>query len=216
VEELKKDRCLGFAVPGLGKNKYGTCKRMGSSAGKECRRILKSNCLQASRCVRSYPLVFRDCQCRKFRIDSGIHRRFGRPLPIDSTWIKGKAAVMSESFAGTNFHFGIREHGMGSILNRSCTLRRISYRFGATLLWSFPIICVLRSGCCIDGIAVVYVFTHVVFLSVKTVLHISPWSSLPLPVIMQPSHPPPVRFARKQLWPGYAIAQEKTARRHCS
>jgi transketolase len=37
--------------------------------------------------------------------------------PSTKTWIKGSDAIERDRFAGRNFHFGIREHGMGAILN---------------------------------------------------------------------------------------------------
>jgi len=37
--------------------------------------------------------------------------------PSTKTWIKGSEAIEPGAFAGRNFHFGVREHGMGSIAN---------------------------------------------------------------------------------------------------
>ena len=37
--------------------------------------------------------------------------------PSTKTWIKDSPAIERGAFAGRNFHFGIREHGMGAILN---------------------------------------------------------------------------------------------------
>ena len=37
--------------------------------------------------------------------------------PSTKTAIKGSPAIQRGAFAGRNFHFGVREHGMGSILN---------------------------------------------------------------------------------------------------
>ena len=37
--------------------------------------------------------------------------------PSTKTWIKSSSAIECGKFEGRNFHFGIREHGMGSILN---------------------------------------------------------------------------------------------------
>ena len=37
--------------------------------------------------------------------------------PSTKTWIKDSPAVGRSSFDGRNFHFGVREHGMGAILN---------------------------------------------------------------------------------------------------
>jgi transketolase len=37
--------------------------------------------------------------------------------PSTKTWIKGSEAIARGRFEGRNFHFGVREHGMGSIAN---------------------------------------------------------------------------------------------------
>ena len=37
--------------------------------------------------------------------------------PSTKTWIRGSPAIERGTFAGRNFHFGIREHGMGAIMN---------------------------------------------------------------------------------------------------
>ena len=37
--------------------------------------------------------------------------------PSTNTLIEGADSVAHHAFAGRNFHFGIREHGMGAILN---------------------------------------------------------------------------------------------------
>ena len=37
--------------------------------------------------------------------------------PSTKTWIDGADVIEADDFSGRNFHFGIREHGMGGILN---------------------------------------------------------------------------------------------------
>jgi transketolase len=37
--------------------------------------------------------------------------------PSNNTYLKGYPVFANESYAGRNFHFGVREHGMGGILN---------------------------------------------------------------------------------------------------
>jgi transketolase len=37
--------------------------------------------------------------------------------PSNNSWIKGRTAFAAEDRAGSNVHFGVREHGMGSIVN---------------------------------------------------------------------------------------------------
>ena len=53
--------------------------------------------------------------------------------PSTKTWIKGSPAVTAESFEGRNFHFGIREHAMGSI-NNGIALYDGFIPYGATFL----------------------------------------------------------------------------------
>ena len=37
--------------------------------------------------------------------------------PSTDTYLKGYGDIACEDFAGRNFHFGVREHAMGSVLN---------------------------------------------------------------------------------------------------
>ena len=50
-----------------------------------------------------------------------------------NTIIKGEAEFRAENYAGRNFHFGIREHGMGSIMNGMSLIGGI-IPYGATFL----------------------------------------------------------------------------------
>jgi transketolase len=79
--------------------------------------------------------------------------------PSTSTWIKGAAEIAPHAFAGSNFHFGVREHAMGSILN-GITLYGGFIPFGATFLvfadYMRPPIRLAN----IMGIQAIYVFTH--------------------------------------------------------
>jgi transketolase len=40
--------------------------------------------------------------------------------PSNNSWIQGQTAFQRDNPAGRNFHFGVREHGMGSIVNGMC------------------------------------------------------------------------------------------------
>ena len=53
--------------------------------------------------------------------------------PSTETWLKKYEAFTASNYAGRNFHFGIREHGMGSILNGMALTKGI-IPFGATFL----------------------------------------------------------------------------------
>ena len=76
-----------------------------------------------------------------------------------NTIIKGEPSFSAESYGGRNFHFGIREHGMGSIMNgMSLTGGIIPY--GATfLIFSDYMRPPVRLACIMDR-HVIYVYTH--------------------------------------------------------
>jgi transketolase len=76
-----------------------------------------------------------------------------------NTIIKGEPSFSAENYAGRNFHFGIREHGMGSIMNgMSLTGGMIPY--GATfLIFSDYMRPPIRLGCIMKR-HVIYVYTH--------------------------------------------------------
>jgi transketolase len=79
--------------------------------------------------------------------------------PSTSTLIKGGGDIGKHAFKGKNFHFGVREHAMGGILN-GLALYGGYIPFGATFLvfadYMRPSIRVAN----IMGIQVIYVFTH--------------------------------------------------------
>jgi transketolase len=76
-----------------------------------------------------------------------------------NTIIKGEPSFSAENYAGRNFHFGIREHGMGSIMNgMSLTGGMIPY--GATfLIFSDYMRPPVRLACIMKR-HVIYVYTH--------------------------------------------------------
>ena len=53
--------------------------------------------------------------------------------PSTETWLKKFEAFTPENYGGRNFHFGIREHGMGSVLNGMVLTKGI-IPYGATFL----------------------------------------------------------------------------------
>ena len=79
--------------------------------------------------------------------------------PSTSTWIKSSGEISGTDFSAKNFHFGVREHGMGSIMN-GIALYGGFIPFGATFLvfadYMRPPIRLAN----IMGVQVVYVFTH--------------------------------------------------------
>ena len=76
-----------------------------------------------------------------------------------NTIIKGEPSFSAENYAGRNFHFGIREHGMGSIMNGMSLWGGI-IPYGATfLIFSDYMRPPVRLACIMDR-HVIYVYTH--------------------------------------------------------
>jgi transketolase len=76
-----------------------------------------------------------------------------------NTIIKGEPSFSAESYAGRNFHFGIREHGMGSIMNGMSLFGGI-IPYGATFLIFSDYMRPPVRLACIMGRHVIYVYTH--------------------------------------------------------
>jgi transketolase len=76
-----------------------------------------------------------------------------------NTIIKGEPSFSAENYAGRNFHFGIREHGMGSIMN-GMALHSGLIPYGATfLIFSDYMRPTIRLACFMER-HVIYVYTH--------------------------------------------------------
>lgn len=79
--------------------------------------------------------------------------------PSTNTLLKKKESIAKNAFSGANFHFGIREHGMGSILN-GIALYGGFIPFGATFfVFSDYMRPPIRLAALME-LPVVYVFTH--------------------------------------------------------
>jgi len=79
--------------------------------------------------------------------------------PSTKTYIKTSEAIRRESFSGRNFHFGVREHGMGAILN-GLALYGGPIPYGATfLIFSDYMRPPIRLAA-MSHLQVIYVFTH--------------------------------------------------------
>jgi transketolase len=79
--------------------------------------------------------------------------------PSTNTFMNGFDSIAPDKFAGRNFHFGIREHGMGAILN-GITLYGGYKAFGATFfVFSDYMRPTIRLAAIME-IPVIYVFTH--------------------------------------------------------
>lgn len=79
--------------------------------------------------------------------------------PSTNTFMKKFGSISSKSFAGKNFHFGIREHAMGAILN-GIVLHGGFRAFGATFfVFSDYMRPAIRLAAIME-LPVIYVFTH--------------------------------------------------------
>lgn len=79
--------------------------------------------------------------------------------PSTNTMMNGFASIAPGKFDGRNFHFGIREHGMGAILN-GITLYGGFKAFGATFFVFSDYMRPTIRLAAIMKIPVIYVFTH--------------------------------------------------------
>lgn len=79
--------------------------------------------------------------------------------PSTNTTIEGGGAVQRGDFAGRNFHFGVREHGMGAILN-GIALHGGLRAFGATFLAFADYMRPPIRLAALMKIAPIFIFTH--------------------------------------------------------
>ena len=79
--------------------------------------------------------------------------------PSTKTGIKNAGSIGPGVFSGRNFHFGIREHGMGSILN-GISLYGSWIPYGSTFLVFSDYMRPAIRLAALMGIQVIYVFTH--------------------------------------------------------
>jgi transketolase len=79
--------------------------------------------------------------------------------PSNKTYIKGEEDFQSGQYSGRNFHFGVREHGMGSILNGMALHGGVIPYGGTFLIFSDYMRPPIRLAAMM-GLKVIYVFTH--------------------------------------------------------
>jgi len=79
--------------------------------------------------------------------------------PSNKTFLNGEAFFQKSSYQGRNFHFGVREHGMGSILNGIALHGGLIPYGGTFLIFSDYMRPPIRLAA-IMGLKVIYVFTH--------------------------------------------------------
>jgi transketolase len=79
--------------------------------------------------------------------------------PSNNSWIQGETAFQSDNPQGRNFHFGVREHAMGAIVNGMCYHGGIR-PYGATfLVFSDYMRPAIRLSA-ISHLPSIWVFTH--------------------------------------------------------
>lgn len=79
--------------------------------------------------------------------------------PSTNTFMKAFSAIAPDSFGGKNFHFGIREHGMGSIMNGMALYGGFK-PFGSTFLVFSDYMKPAVRLAAIMHLPVIYVYTH--------------------------------------------------------
>jgi transketolase len=79
--------------------------------------------------------------------------------PSNNTYIKDSEKFSSENRSGRNFHFGIREHGMGGILNGMALYGGVIPYGGTFLVFSDYMRPSIRLAS-LSGVRPIYIFTH--------------------------------------------------------
>ncbi|MBI3957630.1 MAG: transketolase, partial [Chloroflexi bacterium] len=79
--------------------------------------------------------------------------------PSNKTVISGSGFISPDDFTGRNFHFGVREHGMGGVLNGMALHGGVIPYGGTFLVFSDYMRPSIRLAS-LMGIRVIYVFTH--------------------------------------------------------
>lgn len=79
--------------------------------------------------------------------------------PSNNTLIKGSEAQCADHPDGRNFHFGVREHGMGAALNGMALSKALVPYGGTFLIFSDYMKPAIRLAA-VMGLRVIYVFTH--------------------------------------------------------
>ena len=79
--------------------------------------------------------------------------------PSNKTFVKGGEVFQGGQYDGRNFHFGVREHGMGSILNGMALHGGVIPYGGTFLIFSDYMRPPIRLAAMM-GLKVIYIFTH--------------------------------------------------------
>jgi len=79
--------------------------------------------------------------------------------PSNNTFLEGMGEFSAENRAGRNFHFGVREHAMGSVMN-GMALTRPLIPYGGTFLIFYDYMRPAVRLAAMMGLQVIYVYTH--------------------------------------------------------
>lgn len=79
--------------------------------------------------------------------------------PSNNTWIEGSESFQSGHYAGRNFHFGVREHAMGSVMN-GIALTKPLIPYGGTFMVFYDYMRPPVRLASMMGLQVIYVYTH--------------------------------------------------------
>ena len=79
--------------------------------------------------------------------------------PSNNTFLEGQSEFQPGNYSGRNFHFGVREHGMGSVMN-GIVLTKPLIPFGGTFMVFYDYMRPPVRLAAMMGIAPIYVFTH--------------------------------------------------------
>ena len=114
--------------------------------------------------------------------------------PSTKTWIDGAEAVLPGQYGGKNLHFGVREHGMGSVMN-GMILHGGLRVFGATFFVFCDYMRPTVRLAALSHIPAIYVFTHDSFYvgedgpTHEPVEHIASLRCIPNMTVIRPADP---------------------------
>ena len=79
--------------------------------------------------------------------------------PSNNTFLEGMGEYQPGNYGGRNFHFGVREHGMGSVMNGMALMRPL-IPFGGTFMVFYDYMRPAVRMAAMMGLPTIYVYTH--------------------------------------------------------
>jgi len=79
--------------------------------------------------------------------------------PSNNTFLEGMGEFQQDNYSGRNFHFGVREHAMGSVMN-GIALTRPLIPFGGTFMVFYDYMRPPVRLASMMGLQVIYIYTH--------------------------------------------------------